>query len=284
MKNGYYEVLNKYFNVEDIDKLLNELTSGQRANIINDKYFAKIGKNSDLQFFNKMKKELAIYLNNQGNISLPKLIDYYLDDEICLIILKKIDGKVIGKYRNHFNTHIGLKKRLFIAQAVLNIGNMHVNGIIEDNYNRKEKLEKYFEKAKTYLPEKVIKIIYREKDRIAKEKYDGVLSHGDLISTNIIIKKDVVYFIDWEYISIRPKYYDLIYFLLFSKTNRSIDILYSLESIDIEEALKDGVIICLKEICNNAKLYGLVNESIVNKNIDRWIRELKRILKFFTQK
>ena len=53
------------------------------------------------------------------------------------------------------------------------------------------------------------------------------------------------------------------------------------EKKTIKEALKDGIIICLKEIQNNAKLFDKVDEKIVFKNINRWKRELKYILEEF---
>ena len=92
--NKVKEKLKKYFSENDIDKLLEKLESKQRSFLINDNYFVKIGKNSNKFFFDNLIKEIDIYKNNQGNQNLPNLIDYYICDDVCLIILEKINGKI----------------------------------------------------------------------------------------------------------------------------------------------------------------------------------------------
>ena len=267
------EVLEKYFSKEYINKLLKNLNNKQRTNIINNNYFVKIGKNSNELFFNNLKKELLLYQNNKDNINLPKLIDYYLDDNICLIILEKIYATVLGKSRNKFSLYLSNKKRINIANSILKIKDIKINLSLDNSYNRKEKLDKYLEKTKNYINNQTYNNIISLKDKITKEQLDRVISHGDLISPNIMINEDKIYFIDWEYISLKPKYYDLVYFLLFSKKRHSIDLLYkmNMNKSEIEEALKDGIIICLKEISNNIKYLN-------NRNINRWKKELNYIL------
>lgn len=75
-----------------------------------------------------------------------------------------------------------------------------------------------------------------------------------------------------------PELYDLVYFLMFSKVNHSLDIIEDL-NINNKEIYIDAVILSLKEIQNWAKLYDVIDNSIVNKNINRWKRELNYILK-----
>ena len=274
------EILSKYFNEEEVDKLLKGLENNQRSKIINDKYFAKIGNNSDELFFNNLKRELTIYEDNSDNENLPLLIDYYLDDEICLIILKRIEGLTIGNNRNDFDVNISEEERITIAESILNIKDMKVKGNLDNTYNREEKLDKYLERSKKYLSSSLYDKVKSLKDKIINEKYERVISHGDLISTNIMISDNKPFIIDWEFISMKPKFYDLIYFLLFSKTNHSTDVLYkmNLSNDEINESLKDGIIICLKEIYNNAKLFGKIDESIINNNIERWACELTNIV------
>ena len=274
------EKLNKYFDSNDMDYLLRELETHQRSNIINDKYFAKIGKNSDELFFNNLKRELTIYLDNPNNIFLPKLIDYYVDDNVCLIILERIAGKTIGESRNSFNTSLTEQERINVSKAVLSIKNINVIGNLDNSYDRKEKFNKYLEKSKSYISKNIYDTLIELENDIIVENYNRVVAHGDLISTNIIVNNDEIYFIDWEFISYKPMFYDLVYFLLFSKDNDSIDALYKLELSDeeIKESLKDGISICLKEIQNNAKLYGNLDKLIVDNNIKRWVSELAGIL------
>lgn len=280
--NKVKEKLKKYFLENDIDKLLEKLESKQRSFIINNNYFVKIGKNSNKFFFDNLIKEIDIYKNNQGNQNLPNLIDYYIDDNICLIILEKISGKTIGQNRNEFNLNLTKNERLNIIKNVLDIKNIKINNNLDNSYNREECLQKYLEASKMFLDEKIYNKIRKLQDEIIIEKYERVIAHGDLISTNIMLNKDNVLFIDWEFISYKPKYYDLIYFLLFSKTDNSIDIIDEIDfNIDKKEAFKDGIILCLKEIKNNSKLYGKIDDKIINKNISRWKRELNNLLEKF---
>lgn len=280
--NKVKEKLKKYFSENDIDKLLEKLESKQRSFLINDNYFVKIGKNSNKFFFNNLIKEIDIYKNNQGNQNLPNLIDYYICDDVCLIILEKINGKMIGQNRNEFNLNLTKNERLNIIKNVLDIKNIKINNNLDNSYNREECLQKYLETSKMFLDENIYNKIRKLKNEIISEKYERVIAHGDLISTNIMLNKDNVIFIDWEFISYKPKYYDLIYFLLFSKIDNSIDIIDEIDfNIDKKESLKDGIILCLKEIKNNSKLYGKIDYKIINKNISRWKRELNNLSEKF---
>lgn len=280
--NKVKEKLKKYFSENDIDKLLEKLESKQRSFLINDNYFVKIGKNSNKFFFDNLIKEIDIYKNNQGNQNLPNLIDYYICDDVCLIILEKMNGKMIGQNRNEFNLNLTKSERLNIIKNVLDIKNIKINNNLDNSYNREECLQKYLETSKMFLDENIYNKIRKLKNEIISEKYERVIAHGDLISTNIMLNKDNVIFIDWEFISYKPKYYDLIYFLLFSKTDNSIDIIDEIDfNIDKKESLKDGIILCLKEIKNNSKLYGKIDYKIINKNISRWKRELNNLLEKF---
>ena len=280
--NKVKEKLKKYFSENDIDKLLEKLESKQRSFLINNNYFVKIGKNSNKFFFDNLIKEIDIYKNNRGNQNLPNLIDYYIDDNICLIILEKISGKTIGQNRNEFNLNLTKNERLNIIKNVLDIKNIKINNNLDNSYNREECLQKYLEASKMFLDEKIYNKIRKLQDEIIIEKYERVIAHGDLISTNIMLNKDNVFFIDWEFMSYKPKYYDLIYFLLFSKTDNSIDIIDEIDfNIDKKEAFKDGIILCLKEIKNNSKLYEKIDDKIINKNINRWKRELNNLLEKF---
>ena len=275
--------LSKYFTEDEIHSLFIELEDHQRAKKMNDKYFVKIGRNNNELFFSNLEKELTLYKENPKNKYLPKLIDSFHNKELCLIVLERIKGKTIGKNRNNFRTHLSEEERKRIAKSILKIKDLKIKTALEDNYNREEKLDKYLEKSKEYIDIKTYNNIIDIKKEIIKEEYPKVVAHGDLINTNILINSDNQYLIDWEYISLKPKYYDLIYFSLFSKKRHSVDLLYEMNLNDkqVNEALKDGIIICLKEIKNNAKLFGLLKNRIVKKSIKRWRKELVYILKEF---
>ena len=68
--------------------------------------------------------------------------------------------------------------------------------------------------------------------------------------------------------------------MLFSEENNSLDILNDndFKDIDKSEVYKDAIIICLKEIKENAKLYGVIEKEKIDKTIERWTKELNKIL------
>ena len=276
----FSDVLKKYFSNDDIKDLCNKLDTKYRANIMNDRYFAKVGTSEKELFFNNLITEINLYKNNPCNENLPKMIDYFIDDKICLVVLERINAKTIGNERNNFNLHLSRTSRIQICESILKIKNIKICNDLNNTYIREERFDKYLELSKPYLSKSMYNKIFQMRKRIIKEKYKRIIAHGDLISTNVMIKNGKPFFIDWEFVSLKPKYYDLVYFLLFSKTNHSIDILFEHDfNIDIQEALKDGIILCLKEIQNNAKLYEKINHQIVDKNINRWKRELSDILR-----
>lgn len=281
--NKIENILKKYLKKWEIKSLIDKLEKKQRANIMNDKYFVKVGKNTNDLFFENLINEVSLYKENINNDNLPDLIESYVDENLCVLVLKRINAKTIGFERNNFNLHLSSYKRRIIIDNVLKIRNISLNNQLNNNYNRKEKLDKYLKKSKKYISNIKYNKIISLYDNIITEKYNRVISHGDLISTNIMFyDKNNAYFIDWEFSGTKPLYYDLAYFLLFSKTNDSMNILIKEKKykyIDVNEVYKDGIILCLKEIQNNAKLFGKIDDKIVNKNIDRWNRELSILLK-----
>lgn len=281
--NKIENILKKYLKKWEIKSLIDKLEKKQRANIMNDKYFVKVGKNTNDLFFENLINEVSLYKENFNNDNLPDLIESYVDENLCVLVLKRINAKTIGFERNNFNLHLSSYKRRIIIDNVLKIKNISLNNQLNNNYNRKEKLDKYLKKSKKYISNIKYNKIISLYDNIITEKYNRVISHGDLISTNIMFyDKNNVYFIDWKFSGMKPLYYDLAYFLLFSKTNDSMNILIKekkYKHIDVNEVYKDGIILCLKEIQNNAKLFGKIDDKIVNKNIDRWNRELSILLK-----
>jgi serine/threonine protein kinase len=276
--NKVISILKKYFNEDDINKILKALNQKQRVTIINDNYFAKVGNDSNKVFFNNLVNEIKLYENNQDNLVLPKIVDSYVSDKYTLIVLKKVNGKTLSDQRNNYNIHLSHSMRLKIARSVLEIKNIKIKCELDKKYNRKELLNKYLERVKNYLSKKTFLKIMSLSNYISKESKNIAISHGDLVPTNIILDKDIIKFVDWEYIAYRPEFYDITYFLMFSKKRHSLKIIDEL-NIDNNEVYKDAIILCLKEISNWIKLYGEIDNYVINKNIRRWKRELNYILK-----
>ena len=278
------KILEKYFEKNETVKLLTQLQQKQRTSMLNQNYFVKVGKNTSELFFKNLITEINLYKNNRDNDNLPSLMDYYIDDEVCVLVLKRINAKTIGIARNKFNLRLSRVCRHLIIDNILNIRNMNIKGNLDNTYNRKVRLDKYLNNSKLYISSRTYNKIVSKYEFIISENLQRVVSHSDLISTNIMLDKDKVYFIDWEFVSLKPMYYDLAYFLLFSKTNNCFNIISEDEnykkSINVSELCKDGIILCLKEIQNNAKLFGKIDDNIVNKNINRWKKELNIILRW----
>ena len=279
--NDILKLLNMYFDKSDIENLLKEVKNKSRSTILNDKYFAKICVRDNSIFCNSFINEINLYKKNSNNKNFPNIVDSLISKNYCLLILKKINSKTIGTSRNNFNIRLNDNKRLLIIENVLKIKHIQITFDLDNSYNRDESFKKYLDKSKKYLSNYTINKLNNYKRIIVKEKYERVLSHGDLISTNIMVDKHNVYFLDWEYVSLKPLYYDLAYFLLFSKTNNCFNIIdnIKLTTQAKKEVFKDGIIICLKEIQNNSKLYDVIDKKIVDRTINRWKRELNGLLR-----
>ncbi len=248
----------------------------QRANIINESYFVKIGKNSNFLFFNNLIKEIKLYNENKQNPNLTTIVDYFIDDNYCMLILNKISGTPLGITRNEFNSDIDDVTKTKIMKKILNIKDLHINFKLTKNYSRKEKFDMYFNKVNKILDKNMNNKLKRLYNQITLESSEYVTSHSDLILPNIMLEDDKIIFIDWEYISLKPRYYDLAYFLLFSKDHNCLNDIS--ENIDYKELYNDAVIICLKELNNWIKLYNELDKNLIDNKIKRWKKELIIIL------
>ena len=283
--NEFEKKLTIYFHPEELESLKEELTLRQRGTVLNRDYFAKVGKNTETLFFDNLVKEITLYRNNPNHPYLPSYVDSIVTDTSCLLILKRIDGVPIGTTRNQFDLALSYEEREKIAQQVLQIKDLSVQMDLEDSYSRKEKLDRYFDRAKPYLSSELCDEITSYYFDIVQEPTQKVLAHGDLIPPNIFLQNGNVCFIDWEYIGLKPRYYDFTYFLLFSKENDCFHILNDTPfTVDQQEVYRDGIIICLKEIGNNAKLFGKVEDNLLQKNIQRWKKELTLTLQKYPTK
>lgn len=278
--NDVVNILKKYFDNRDIKIALKDISNKKRTIIINDNYFAKLSVKENSIYCNNFINEINLYNKNQSVLFFPRIVDYLMNNDFCLLVLRKIEAKTIGRNRNEFKIDLNIDERKRIIEKILEIKNISVDFELDNSYSRKEKLDLYLKKTKEYISEDIRESIDKLRDFIVKEEHERVLSHGDLISTNIMLDGNNVYFLDWEYVSMKPLYYDLVYFLLFSKEDNALDILYDneLKSIDKNDAFKDGIIVCLKEINENAKLYGTIEKDLIDKNIRRWEEELAKII------
>jgi thiamine kinase-like enzyme len=270
--------LKKYVTPQEISKIKNEIENKQRANILTKKHFLKIGKNTDQLFFENLVKEIELYKLNKNNENFPVIVDSYVDNNCCILVLEKIKGIALGDSRNDFEINITDADRKEIINKIKEIKNIKINIELKNSYERAKSLSKYFERSKKYLTKKQINYINKCKTYITEYNEENVISHGDLICPNIMFTNKKPIFIDWEFIEYRPFSYDVAYFMLFSKEKNCFDYVEEI-NIDTEEVLKDGIILCLKEIQNWAKLYTYVEDDLVNSKIKRWKKELTFLIK-----
>ncbi len=102
-----------------------------------------------------------------------------------------------------------------------------------------------------------------------------VLSHGDLIPSNILVNNNKYIFVDWEWAAYRSKTYDLVLFLLFSNIPNHILLDFN-AYFDVDSLLSaylDSIMISLHEIKNwkNEKIYIENKENKINM----WLLTLK---------
>ena len=281
-KTKIYDFLVKYLDEKTIEKLFSDLQNKQRSNILSDKYFVKISKNTDDLFFNTLVKEINLYRNNTNCKFFPKLIDYYIEEDICLIVIERINGQVLNSNRNtYLDGALCEEERLKILNEILNIKTIKIDDKLDCTYSRQSKLSEYMNKLINILDTYELSILERDFNNIVQIKCDNVISHGDLIPPNIMRENNSIFFIDWEFIAIRPESYDIAYFLMFSKKENSLNVLKytKFSSVFKKEIKKDAIILCLKEMNNWNKLHGKLDDELVDGNIKRWKKELLIILK-----
>lgn len=170
------------------------------------------------------------------------------------------------------------KSYLNIIDSIAKIKDYDISFKLDKSYDRIEKINKYLIAISDYLDSNIVNKIKSQLNKIKTLEFDTVISHGDLIPPNIFKDKDQIKFIDWEYVGMKPKYYDIIYFLLFADNPKnvinSIDKYIRDETIK-KEMLKDAVVITLREIKN----WSVVsNKQLKEEYIKIWRESLKTFI------
>jgi len=90
-----------------------------------------------------------------------------------------------------------------------NIKKLHKIKSIEKEYNIKKDLKQYKKNLKDEDANKSIQICKKELRRLKKYKKELVTTHHDLNPKNILFHKNTIKFIDWEYVGVNDKFFDL---------------------------------------------------------------------------
>ena len=90
-----------------------------------------------------------------------------------------------------------------------NIKKLHKIKSNEKEYDLKKDLKYYKKKLKNEEANKSIIICKEELKRLKKYKKELVTTHHDLNPKNILFHKNKIKFIDWEYVGVNDKFFDL---------------------------------------------------------------------------
>lgn len=131
----------------------------------------------------------------EKNIAAKPLL---LDEENKFMICKFLKGK-------HKNS-ITNKEIKLLAK---NIRKVHKIKSCEKEYDLEKDLNYYQKNLKDNNSQKSINICKKELQKIKKHKKDLVTTHHDLNPKNILFYKKSIKFIDWEYVGVNDKFFDL---------------------------------------------------------------------------
>ena len=107
-----------------------------------------------------------------------------------------------GKHKKTIN-----KKEIQLLAK--NIRKMHKIKTYEKEYDLKKDLKLYKKNLKDEQAKKSINICKKELKRLKKHKKELVTTHHDLNPKNILFHKNTIKFIDWEYVGVNDKFFDL---------------------------------------------------------------------------
>ena len=243
----------------------NDLLDNTFKNVSNDYYltcivndcFLKVATRDNFHFKSLCNEIYLGNVNFNSQFLKPKMIFTYCSENVAIKIEEKINAIPLGKKRDDFSIEINYNESELIKKINL-ISKVKLDSDIDLLiYNRNKKILKYINECEGYIDTVLI-----EKCSKIAENYNDcelVLSHGDLIPSNILVNNNNYIFVDWEWAAYRSKTYDLVLFLLFSNIPNQI-LLYFKTYFDVESLLSaylDTIVISLHEIKNwkNEKIY-----------------------------
>tara|TARA_X000000368_G_scaffold246938_1_gene195057 strand:- start:921 stop:1763 length:843 start_codon:yes stop_codon:yes gene_type:complete len=207
MHHGKKNTKNQMINIENKLLKLNlpfEIISKIRDGETSKTYLGKFkNKKAIFKLFNiesaRLKNNQYLKLNMHKSMSInnlcPKVL--FISDEYDLLIYE------------FFKTEEGLKVTNIINILGKKLKQVHLQKIPKDLITFEDQLNNYEEILSGHSKLKKVKEgIELYKDLIHDET-DLVFSHNDLNTLNVLLNKNSVSFIDWEYSSINSKYYDL---------------------------------------------------------------------------
>ena len=111
--------------------------------------------------------------------------------------------------------------KIELKNLVSKIKTFHKFKIKEKPYNLKVDLENYSQKLNDKKSKKLISNSFKSIKILEKQKYEPVLTHHDLNPKNIIFSKNNIKIIDWEYVGVNDRFFDLASICIEFKLNKN---------------------------------------------------------------
>ena len=139
--------------------------------------------------------KLNIYESMYENNLCPKIL--FISDECDLLIYE------------FFKTYKDLKITNIVKRLGKKIKQIHLQKIPKNLITFEDQLRNYEKILSGHTKLKKVKEGIELYKDLTQDETDLVFSHNDLSVQNVLLNKDSVSFIDWEYSSINSRYYDL---------------------------------------------------------------------------
>lgn len=194
--------LRKYKLFKNEELLSLELLKNQGFCNIN--YLLKSSKNSYV--VRKFKDDSSVNISRKHEFKIQKKVSkkglaskpLLLDEENQLMICHYLKG--------HHKDRLKNKEIKLLAKS---IKKLHKIKSSEKEYDFKKDLKHYKETLKGKRAKESIAICKKELSKLKKYKKELVTTHHDLNPKNILFYKDSIKFIDWEYVGVNDKFFDL---------------------------------------------------------------------------
>lgn len=112
-------------------------------------------------------------------------------------------------YEYNKGIHKNRLSKIELRNLILKIKIFHNFKIKEKDYDLKKDLINYSQKLTSQKSKKLINKCFKSIKILEKYKYEPVLTHHDLNPKNIIFDKNSIKIIDWEYVGVNDRFFDL---------------------------------------------------------------------------
>lgn len=250
-----------------------------RASLITEDSFIKIGiaQRENDPYFQSLEHERHVYTTVQfPPICYAKLRWHYTDGTMIILVTERIEASALGNRRDAFALPAGVNSEEIFAE-IAKIGTGKVPEHWLSTYEREKKAAGYLKRLSPHIPQL---LTMHSEELFERLSFVGepVLSHGDLLPTNILMRQGRYWFIDWEWADLRPASYDAALFTLFSRPPyQALSLFEQLDHLwDPVELYRDAVVIALREL----KILVFQSQSTHQDSMIMWVRTLEEAVRW----